>query len=112
MKITEIAPDVYRLSLFIPEANLQFDQFLVRDDETLLFHTGMRAIFPQVREAVGKIFDPAKIRHIGFSHFEADECSALNDWLEIAPNAEPVCSLVSAVVSIKRFFLASAKRIK
>lgn len=103
MKITEIAPDVYRLSLFIPEANLQFNQFVVRDEEPLLFHTGMRAIFPNVREAVGKIIDPAKLRHIGFSHFEADECGALNEWLEIAPNAEPVCSFVGAVVSVNDF---------
>lgn len=103
MKITEIAPDVYRLSLFIPEANLQFNQFVVRDEEPLLFHTGMRAIFPIVREAVGKIINPAKLRHIGFSHFEADECGALNEWLEVAPNAEPVCSFVGAVVSVNDF---------
>jgi flavorubredoxin len=103
MRITEIAPDVFRLSLFIPEANLQFNQFLVRDDEPLLFHTGMRAIFPLVREAVAKIIDPAEIRHIGFSHFEADECGSLNEWLEIAPNAEPVCSMVGALVSVNDF---------
>jgi flavorubredoxin len=103
MNITEIAPDVFRLSLFVPEANLQFNQFLVRDDEPLLFHTGMRAIFPQVREAVGKIINPAEIRHIGFSHFEADECGSLNDWLAVAPNAEPFCSFVGAVVSVNDF---------
>ncbi|MDQ4122127.1 MAG: MBL fold metallo-hydrolase [Acidobacteriota bacterium] len=109
MKITEIAPDVFRLSLFIPEADLQFNQFLVRDDEPLLFHTGMRAIFPQVHEAVGKIIDPAKIRHIGFSHFEADECGSLNEWLAIAPNAEPVCSFVGAVVSVNDFSTRPAR---
>ncbi|HZH34872.1 MAG TPA: hypothetical protein VEX64_08530 [Pyrinomonadaceae bacterium] len=103
MKITEIAPDVYRLSLFVPEADLQFNQFLVKDDEPLLFHTGMRGIFPLVREAVEKIINPADLRHIGFSHFEADECGALNEWLAIAPNAEPVCSFVGAVVSVNDF---------
>jgi flavorubredoxin len=76
MSITEIAPDVFRLSLFIPEANLQFNQFLVRDYEPLLFHTGMRAIFPQVREAVAELIDPSTLRHVSFSHFEADECGA------------------------------------
>ena len=109
MNITEIAPDVFRLSLFVPEANLQFNQFLVRDDEPLLFHTGMRAIFPQVREAVGKIINPAEIRHIGFSHFEADECGSLNDWLTVAPNAEPFCSFVGAVVSVNDFALRPAR---
>jgi len=103
MNITEIAPDVFRLSLFVPDFNLQFNQFVVRDDEPLLFHTGMRGIFPQVREAVSKVVDPAKIRHIGFSHFEADECGALNEWLAIAPNAEAVCSFVGANVSVNDF---------
>jgi flavorubredoxin len=103
MNITEIAPDVFRLSLYIPDANLQFNQFLVRDEEPLLFHTGMRGIFPQVREAVSTLIDPARLRHIGFSHFEADECGALNEWLAIAPNAEAVCSFVGAEVSVNDF---------
>ncbi len=103
MNITEIAPDVFRLSLFIPEADLQFNQFVVRDDEPLLFHTGMKSIFPQVREAVSQLIDPAKLRHIGFSHFEADECGSLNEWLAIAPDAQAVCSLVGAEVSINDF---------
>ncbi len=109
MNITEIAPDVYRLSLYVPEANLQFNQFLVKDDEPLLFHTGMRGIFPEVREAVAKIIDPADLRHIGFSHFEADECGALNDWLAIAPNAEAVCSFVGAEVSVNDFAARPAR---
>lgn len=103
MNITEIAPDVFRLSLFVPEGNLQFNQFLVRDDEPLLYHTGMRGIFPLVHEAVSKIIDPSKLRHIGFSHFEPDECGSINEWLEIAPNAEPVCSFVGAVVNLSDY---------
>jgi flavorubredoxin len=103
MSVTEIAPDVFRLSLYIPEANLLFNQFLVRDEEPLLFHTGMRAIFPQVRDAVAELIDPATLRHISFSHFEADECGALNDWLAIAPNAQAVCSFVGAEVSVNDF---------
>ncbi|MBS1797398.1 MAG: MBL fold metallo-hydrolase [Acidobacteria bacterium] len=103
MNITEIAPDVYRLSLFIPEAGLQFNQFLVKDDEPLLFHTGMRSIFPLVREAVARVIDPAALRHISFSHFEADECGALNEWLAVAPHAEAVCSFVGASVSVNDF---------
>jgi flavorubredoxin len=103
MNITEIAPDVFRLSTFIPEADLQFNQFLVRDDEPLLFHTGMRGIFPQVREAVATLIDPATLRYISFSHFEADECGSLNEWLAIAPNAEAVASLVGVEVSINDF---------
>lgn len=109
MNISEIAPDVYRFSLFVPEINLQFNQFLVKDDEPLLFHTGMRGIFPLVQEAVAKIIKPSDVRWIGFSHFEADECGSLNEWLDIAPNASPVCSLVGALVSINDFAVRPAK---
>lgn len=109
MNITEIAPDVYRLSLFVPEGNLQFNQFLVKDEEPLLFHTGMRGIFPQVRQMVAKIINPAQLKHIAFSHFEADECGSLNEWLAIAPNAEPVCSFVGADVSVNDFAIRPAR---
>lgn len=94
MNISEIAPDVYRFSFFVPEINLQFNQFLIKDEEPLLFHTGMKGVFPLVREAVAKIINPSDLCWIGFSHFESDECGSLNEWLEIAPNAAPVCSLV------------------
>ena len=98
--ITEIAPDLYRISTFNDEANLQFNQFLVRDDEPLLFHTGMRSLFPLVREAVAKLIDPATLRWIGFSHFEADECGSLREWQTLAPDATAVCSLVGKVVGV------------
>jgi flavorubredoxin len=103
MPITEIASNLFRISTFIPEANLQFNQFVVRDEQPLLFHTGMRALFPLVRDEVAKILNPATIRWIGFSHFEADECGALNEWLAVAPEAEALCSRVGALVSLNDF---------
>lgn len=108
MNVTEIAPDVFRLSLYVPEGDMQFNQFLVRDDEPLLFHTGMRSIFPSVLEAVSQLIDPSRLRHISFSHFEADECGSLNKWLEVAPHARPVCSFVGAEVSINDFAIRPA----
>ncbi|MEP7075721.1 MAG: MBL fold metallo-hydrolase [Acidobacteriota bacterium] len=101
--ITEIAPDIFRINTFIPEANLGFSQFLVRDDEPLLFHTGMKALFPLVREAVATLIDPASLHWIGFSHFEADECGSLNEWQIVAPDATPVCSFVGKMVSVDDF---------
>ncbi|WP_027714122.1 MBL fold metallo-hydrolase [Desulfuromonas sp. TF] len=98
--IDEIAPDLFRFSLYIPQANLQFNQFLLRDDEPLLYHTGLRQMFPMVKDAVTRILDPSRIRWIGFSHYEADECGSLNEWLAVAPRAEPVCGAVGAVVNI------------
>lgn len=101
--VTEIAPDVFRFCLFAPEINLQFNFFLVQDEQPLLFTTGYKATFPMLREAVATVMDPAKIRWVGFSHFESDECGALNLWLDTAPNAAPVCSLVSAMVNVNDF---------
>ena len=88
--ITEIAPDVYRISTYVPEIDLQFNQFLVKDDQPLLYHTGTRAMFPLLLETVTQTLDPSTIRWLGLSHFEADECGALNNWLEAAPSAEAV----------------------
>jgi len=93
-EVTEIAQDVYRISVYAGEWDLQFNHFLVKDDEPLLFHSGMRKMFPDVREGVAKIIDPSRIRWVSWSHFEVDECGAINQWLEIAPSAEAVRSLV------------------
>ena len=99
-QITEIAPDIYRISTFIPEGNLQFNQFLVRDEQPLLYHTGMKALFPAVREAVATLMPPSNIRWIGFSHFEADECGALHEWQTLAPSAAAICTFVGKLVSV------------
>jgi flavorubredoxin len=69
----------------------------------------MRVLFPAVREAVASVIDPSTIRWISFSHFEADECGSLNEWLQTAPAAQPVCSMVGALVSINDFALRPAK---
>jgi len=102
-QITEIAPDVYRICVLCKEINLQFCHFLVKDEEPLLFHTGFRRMFSEVRDGVEQIMDPAKLRWISWSHFESDECGALNDWLTIAPHAEPACNMVGALVNINDF---------
>jgi flavorubredoxin len=101
--ITEIAPDTFRISTYIPEFGLGFSQFLIRDDEPMLIHTGPRAMFPIVRDAVATLVDPATLRWVGFSHFEADECGSLNEWRDIAPQATGVCSMVGKLVSVDDF---------
>jgi len=100
---TEIAPDLYRICVYVPEINLQFNHFLIRDEQPMLFHTGLRAMFPALLEEVRKVVNPSKIRWIGFSHFESDECGSLNNWLDVAPHAEPVCSQVGALVNVNDF---------
>ncbi len=102
-RLTEIAPDHYVLSIYVPEFNLRFNHYLIKDDEPLLFHTGMKQMFPWLREAVAQVINPSLLRWISFSHFEADECGALNEWLALAPRAQPVCGLVGALVSVNDF---------
>jgi flavorubredoxin len=101
--VTEIAQDLFRISIFVPEINLQFNHFLVRDDEPLLFHTGYKRTFAEVRDAAAKVLDPSKIRHISFSHFEGAECGALNEWLAQAPRAETVVGLVGSLINLQDF---------
>ena len=87
----------------MPDFDLQFNHFLVRDDQPLLFHTGMRGMFPAVRAAVATLIDPAELRWISWSHFEVDECGAHNEWLAVAPNATPVCGETGAMINIADF---------
>jgi flavorubredoxin len=97
---------VYRIStpVSVIPGGFTFNQILVVDDEPLLFHTGLRRMFPLVKEAVTHVLgDAQKLRYVGFSHFESDECGSLNDWLAVAPRAEPVCSQLAAMVSVNDY---------
>ncbi len=95
----EIADGIYRIST--PVSNFSFNQYLIVDEAPLLFHTGLRKMFPLVREAVAKVVPVESLRYIAFSHVEADECGSLNEWLAAAPNSIPVCGTVAATVSIE-----------
>ena len=101
--VHEIAEGIYRINtpVEIPGAGgFSFNQYLVVDDEPLLFHSGLRKMFPLVREAVESVLPVKKLRYIAFSHVEADECGALNEWLQVAPDTVPVCGNVAAMVSV------------
>ncbi len=101
-RIAPIAGNIYRINtpVEIPGGAFSFNQYLVVDDAPLLFHTGPRRLFPYVREAVAAVIDPATLRYVSFSHVESDECGSLNDWLAIAPEAQPVCGTIAAIVSV------------
>ena len=107
--IDEIATNIFRISTYVPEFNLQFNQFLIRDEEPLLFETGMKQMFPLVREAVAKVIDPGTLRYVSFSHYEPDECGSLNEWLTLSPRAEAVCSIVGATVFVNDAALRPAR---
>lgn len=101
--VTEIADDIFRISTYVREANIQFNQFLVRDAEPLLYHTGHRRLFPQVRDAVATLLAPESVRWIGFSHMEADECGALAEWQRLAPEATAFCTRVGKRIGVDDF---------
>jgi len=112
IKTSEIAPDVFRFSVYVPEFNLQFNHFLIKDDEPMLYHTGMKQMFPLLLEAVSRILPPSQLRWIGFSHFEVDECGALNDWLLAAANAKGVCSEAGAILNMPDFAIRPVHAMK
>ncbi|MFT5052046.1 MAG: flavorubredoxin [Chlamydiales bacterium] len=103
-QVDEIADGIYRISTPIPPTvipgGFTFNQFLIDDDEPLLFHTGPRKLFPIVSAAVASVLPLERLRHISFSHFEADECGSLNEFLAAAPNAAPLCGQVAAMTSV------------
>lgn len=101
--VTEIAPDTFRISTFRSDLGIQFNQFLIRDDEPFLMHSGFRKSFPSTLAAVRSLVDPATLRWIGYSHFEPDECGALNEFLAVAPRAQAVTSFVGNVVMLEDY---------
>src|SRR5256885_13635895 len=87
---SEIADGVFRFSTFVPNVTpdgFTFNQFLIKGEEPLLFHTGPRALFGLVSEAVSKVIPIEKLRWITFGHVEADECGSTNQWLAGAPKS-------------------------
>src|SRR5450756_323910 len=87
--IQEVADEIYRINTPVifegMSGGFSFNQYLILDDEPLIFHTGPRKMFPLVREAVASVLPVERLRYIAFSHIEADECGSLNDWLAVAP---------------------------
>lgn len=102
--VHEVADGIYRINTPVimegGPGGFSFNQILIADEAPLLFHTGPRKMFPLVREAVASVLPVERLRYIGFSHVEADECGSLNEWLEAAPQSAPLCGKVAALVSI------------
>jgi flavorubredoxin len=101
--IHEIADGIYRINtpVTLPGGGaFSFNQYLIVDDWPLLFHTGPRRMFPLVKQAIDAVMPSERLNYLGLSHFEADECGALNEFLAVAPEAVPVCGRVAAMVSV------------
>lgn len=103
-KIDEIGDHMYRLSVFVsgiaPPAGFTFNHFLILGDQPLLFHCGLRKMFPVVSAAVARIIPVDRLRWLTFGHFEADECGSMNEWLAASPQAQLAHGMVSCQVSV------------
>ena len=100
-RVDEVADGIYRISTPFKElpGGFTFNQYLIEDDEPLLFHTGPRGIAAFVLEAVASVLDVTDLRFVGFSHFECDECGSLAQILSAAPNAVPLCGQINAMIN-------------
>ncbi len=103
-RVDEITDGIYRLSTWVagiaPPAGFTFNQFLVDADEPLLFHTGPRAMFPLVSDAVSRIVPIERLRWITFGHVESDECGSMNEWLAAAPGAQVAHGVLGCMVQL------------
>lgn len=112
-RIDEIASGIYRISTPVPPAAIPggftFNQYLIVDDEPLLHHTGLLKMFPAVRAAIASVIPVESLRYVSFSHYEADECGSLNEFLQVAPQAQPLCSRIAKMVSVDDIALRPAR---
>src|SRR5664279_3302885 len=101
--VDEIAEGIYRLSTFVPQigpTGFTFNQFLLDDEEPLLFHTGHRSMFPSICDAIQRVMPVERLRWIAFGHVESDECGAMNELLEAAPHSQVAHGGLGCMVSL------------
>ena len=102
--VDEIADSIFRISTWVPRvappAGFTYNQFLVNAEQPLLFHTGHRAMFPVIRDAVARILPVEHIRWITFGHVESDECGSMNQWLAAAPNSQVAHGALGCAVQL------------
>jgi flavorubredoxin len=101
--LDEIAPNIYRLSTVVPDIvpdGFTFNQFLLDDEEPLLFHTGHRSMFPSISEAIARVLPLDRLRWVTFGHIESDESGAMNDLLASAPHAQVAHGALGCLVSV------------
>jgi flavorubredoxin len=98
--IDEVTSGIYRISTYIPEADFSFNQYLIEAEQSLLFHCGMRGLFPLISAAVAKVMPVSRLRWLSFGHWEADESGAMNEWLTAAPEAQVAVGTVGCMISV------------
>jgi flavorubredoxin len=100
-RIDEIVDGIYRISTTFSDGfDFQFNQFLIDDERPALVHTGMYAMYDDVREAVAEVLDPGKLGYVLLLHFKADECGGMDRFLEGAPDSTLACCAASVQLNL------------
>ncbi|MEZ5322330.1 MAG: MBL fold metallo-hydrolase [Microthrixaceae bacterium] len=99
-RVDEIADGIFRLSTFVEDAGLAFNQYLVDAEQPLLFHTGHRHLFPLVSEAFARVRPVDTLRWVSWGHLESDECGSMNEWLAAAPRSEVAVGALAGILSV------------
>ena len=99
-RVAEVADGVHEFTTHITEIDFGFNQYLIGGAEPMLFHTGMRGLFPLVSDAVSRVVPLTSLRWLSFGHIEADECGAMNEFLAAAPEATVAQGMTGCMVSI------------
>ncbi len=110
----EIADGIFRFSTCVADAapgGFTFNQFLIRAEQPLLFHTGPRRMFPLVSAAIARIVPIESLRFITFGHVESDECGAMNELLAAAPHAEVAHGALGCAVSLDDLCLRAPRKL-
>ena len=107
--VNEVTTDIYRLSTYVEEADFSFNQYLIDAEQPLLFHCGLRSLFPLVSAAVAKVMPLSRLRWVSFGHWEADESGTMNEWLAVAPHAQVAVGTVGCMISVNDLALRPPK---
>jgi len=111
--VDEVEHGIWRLSLVAGPQDIPggftYNCYLIDDDEPLLYHTGKRGMFPLFRAAVERIVPMERLRYISFAHGEADECGAMNYFLEAAPNSTIITNKLGRMIHVGDRAIRDAK---
>ncbi len=110
-QVEELAEGIYRICTFVPEAGLNFNQFLIEDENPTLIHTGMYPMYESVRKAVAEIMDPKRLAYVMVPHFESHECGGMGRFVEESPEAVLACSETGAILNLTQWDYSGPVRV-
>jgi flavorubredoxin len=102
-RIDHITGGIHRISTWLPELRITFNQFLIDDERPALIHTGEYAFYEPIRAAIAKVLDPKRLAYVALLHWEGDENGGMDRFLADAPQAVLVGSALSIMLNARGF---------